>query len=431
MLVIHIGFMVYQLFAQHYLLEDSAAYIRTADNLLHESTLYSGDLIQHTDPGLYTKYSPGYPLFLLISRLFTQSMVPVILLQLVLSMGSFIALLKLFQPERYARLLVTAFLILYPAQFIYTNLVLPEILFQFFITMAALTLYSYLRTERLRVLWTYQFMIILGILVKPVFYPFVLLNVILFLALYSRYRQRLVIISSLIPVVFLIIFASINQQRTGYFHISSMQQVNLVDQNLYYYLVEQQGEEKAKEITGEIKATCNRENDLSKRSACLSQRAISIFKEDLLGYGWFRLKSAGRFFIDPWRIEMNHFFGLERSEEEGFHYHMYNGGIKGGIEYLRTQNTWMIVLILGVTFFNLARFAGFLFFLVNRGIDPKFRLFLFFLAGYFAFAAGPPGSSSFMLPLVLLLTGTAAFRYGDWLDRLFPKKMTHLEGSEK
>lgn len=414
--------MFYQLVAHHFLLADSTEYIRTADNLLQEGILYNGDLNQHINPALYTKRPPGYPVFLLLSRIFTQSLVPVILLQLVLSMASFLAILKIFQPEGTARILVTAFVILYPAQFIYTNLVMSEILFQFLVTMAALSLFRYLKTEQIRVLWTYQLMIILGILVKPVLYPFIILNVLLFLVLYFRFRQRLVIISSLIPVVFVIIFASINQQRTGYFHVSSIQQVNLIDYNLYYYLMERQGEEKAKELIGELKTNCNIEKDFSKRSACLSSSATNIFKEDLLGYAWFHLKGMGRFFIDPGRFDLYHFFGWERSEGKGFLYHINSAGMKGALEYLRMQNTWMILLLLAVAFFNLVRFAGFMVFLFNRRIDPAFRLFLFLLVGYIAFATGPLGASRFMLPVVLLMTGAAAYQYGSWFDQLFSKK---------
>jgi hypothetical protein len=421
-LVIHIGYMIYQLIAQHYILDDSAEYLATTNNLLSEGTLYNGDLNQHIDPALFTKRPPGYPLFLLISRLFTHHFAPVIILQLVLSMMSFFAMLKIFQPDGYARMMVTAFIVFYPAQFIYTNLVMAEILFQFILMMAALALFRYLKTERFRMLFVYELMIILGILVKPVLYPFVILNILLSLVLYYRYRQRLIIISSLIPLIFVIIYASINQQRTGYFHVSSIQQVNLVDYNLYFYLMDQQGEEVAGQVTEEIRSTCGKEPDFRKRSRCLSDAATSIFKENILHYGWFHLKGMGRFFIDPGRFDLYHFFGLESSRGRGFLYHINKSGIKGAWEYLHMQQTGIILMLLGIAFVNFVRAIGFLFFLFNRKIDVAFRLFLFFLVGYIAFATGPLGASRFMLPMVLLVTGAAAFQYGWWLNMLTRKK---------
>ncbi|MDF1572530.1 MAG: hypothetical protein P1P82_13040 [Bacteroidales bacterium] len=415
-LLIHTGFMVYQLFVQHYLPGSSTEYITTADNLHNAGTLYSGDLSQHIEPELYTKYSPGYPLVLLLTGLFTQSMVPLILLQLALSMLSFITMLRIFQPEGYARILATAFVLLYPAQFIYTNLVLPGILFQFLLMMAALILYKYLQKERFRLLFFYQLMIVLAIFVKPMLYPFVILNMILFLVLYYRYRQRLLIISSLVPVVFVIIYASFNQQRTSYFHVSSIHETRLVDHHLYYYLMDRQGEEEAMEITREIRANCGRETDFSKRSACLSAAATKILKEDPVSYGWFLLKGTGRFFIDPGGDQLFRFFGIESSAEKGFMHHANKSGIKGAWEYLRMQQTGMVILLLVVSVFNLLRIAGFLFFLFNRKIDLAFRLFLFFLAGFLAFASGPLGMQGSMLPLVLFFTGAAAYQYGSWLS---------------
>lgn len=429
MLLIHTGFMVYQLFAQHYLPGNATEYIITADNLRNEGTFYSGDLSQHIEPELYTKYSPGYPLFLLITRLFTQSMVPLILLQLALSMFSFFAMLRVFQPEGYARILAAAFILFYPSQFIYTNLVMPGILFQFLLMMAALILYRYLQKERFRLLFFYQLMIVLAIFVRPMLYPFIILNMILFLVLYYRYRQRLLIISSLIPVVFVIIYASFNQQRTGYFHVSSIHETRLVDHHLYYYLMDQHGEEEALEITGEIKTNCGQETDFSKRSECLSDAAIKIFKEDPVSYGWFLLKGTGRLFIDPGGDHLYHFFGMKRSGEEGFMHHANKNGIKGAWKYLRMQQTGMIILLLVVAVFNLLRAAGFLFFLFNRKVDMAFRLFLFFLAGFLAIASGPLGMQGSMLPLVLLFTGAAAYQYGSWLSMLTGKKQ-ELTGRE-
>gem|GEM_PF-2655833 len=416
MLLIHTGFMVYQLFAQHYLPGNATEYIITADNLRNEGTLYSGDLSQHIETEGYTRYSPGYPLILLLTRLFTQSFVPLILLQLALSMLSFITMLRVFQPEGYARILAAVFILFYPAQFIYTNLVLPEILFQFLLMMAAFILYRYLQKEKFRLLFSYQLMIVLAILVRPMLYPFIILNMILFLVLYYRYRQRLLIISSLIPVVFVIIYASFNQQRTGYFHVSSIHETRLVEHHLYYYLMDQRGEEEAQVITGEIKTNCGRETDFSKRSECLADAATSIFKEDPLRYGWFLLKGTGRLFIDPGGDQLYHFFGMESSGDQGFVHQANKSGIKGAWEYLRLQQTGMIILLILVAVFNLLRAVGFLLFLFNRKIDMAFRLFLFFLAGFLAVASGPLGMPVSMLPLVLLFTGAAAYQYGSWFS---------------
>ena len=421
-LVVHLGFMGFQLTSQHFLLDDSSEYIAAADHLLHDGMLYCGDTTDPIDPALYTKRPPAYPLFLILTRAWTRSFVPLILLQMLLSMFSLLAMLKIFQPERRSRILVTLFTILYPAQFIYANLVMSEILFQFSLMMAALCLLRYIQTERIRILWLYQFMIILGIMTKPVLYPFILLNIVLFLFLYYRYRQRLVIISSLIPVVFVIIYAGINQQRTGYFHVSSIQQTNLIDYNLYYFLMKEEGEEFAQATLDSIRGNCNMESDFSKKASCLSEAATSYFRKDIIDYGVFHLKGMARYFIDPGRFDLYHFFNVEPTGGKGFLHHLNKGGISAALNYLMEQGITMILLLLLIAFFNLLRLIGFVLFLFNRRVDILFRLFLLFLAGYMAFATGPLGASRFMLPIVMLLSGAAAMQYGGWINQRLVKK---------
>jgi len=93
--------------------------------------------------------------------------------------------------------ILLALLVLYPAQFIYSNMVMTEILFQFVLMLAAFRLYRYIQTEIINLLWLYQLLLIIAILIKPVMYLFIVPNVILFIVLYYRSRQRLVLISTL------------------------------------------------------------------------------------------------------------------------------------------------------------------------------------------------------------------------------------------
>ncbi|MCA1746618.1 MAG: hypothetical protein LC655_02905, partial [Bacteroidales bacterium] len=244
--MLQLGFLVIQLLQQNYFLDDSGEYLRAADNLISDQILYSGDSDEPIDPALYTKRLPGYPAFLMLIRFFTTSMVPVIILQMLLSIGSILLMLKIFSPGKQGSWILFPLLLFFPAQFIYSNLVMTEILFQFVLMLAAFRLYQYIQTEKIGMLWLYQLLLIVAILIKPVMYPFIIPNVILFIVLYYKSRQRLVLISSFIPVIFVIILGGVNQQRTDYYHISSIQQINLVDYNLYYFLMHRDGEEAAR-----------------------------------------------------------------------------------------------------------------------------------------------------------------------------------------
>ena len=419
--LLQLAFLSFQLVSQNYFLDDSEEYIRTADNLINEGMLYCGDTDEPADPALYTKRLPGYPAFLVLFRLFTTSMVPVVILQMLLSLASLLLMLKIFSPEKQGNAILLALLVLFPAQFIYSNMVMTEVLFQFVLMLAAFRLYRYIQTERIGLLWLYQLLLIVAILIKPVMYLFIVPNVILFIVLYFKSRQRLVLISSFVPVIFVIILGGVNQQRTGYYHISSIQQINLVDYNLYYFLMDRDGEDAASATKEQIHATCDAQIDFKERSECLTDSATSVFKEDLKGYALFHLKGMIRFFIDPGRFDIYNYFGIERESGKGFLYHLNEGGLKGAWRYFISQPVLVIILLLLIALVNLLRLFGFLAFLFNRSFKLEFRLFLFFLVAFLAFATGPLGASRFMLPVVLLLTGGAAVQYGQWIGRYVTK----------
>jgi hypothetical protein len=412
-------FLVIQLFSQNYLLDDSNEYLLAADNLIHQGVLYCGNTDAPEDPALYTKRPPGYPLFLAATRLFTPSHLPVIILQMLLSLVSILLMLEIFQPQKKEQFILLLFLLLIPAQYIYANMVMAEILFQCVIMLAAYRLLLYLRTKRIRTLWSYQAFIIFAILIKPDMYLFVVPNIILFTVLYYKTHQRLLIISSLIPVVFLIIFGGFNQQRTGHFHISSIQQIKLVDNNLYYFLVDRDGEAAAAETLERIHATCRQERDFNKRSACLSHAATSILKDDPALYALFHLKGMARFFLDPGRFDLSSFFGIEKEQERGFLYQLNAGGTGSAWRYLWEQPLLLIITLLLTGLVNLLRAVGFLCALFNKQFSMEFRLFLFLLVGTLAFASGPLGAARHMLPVALLLTGSAAVQYGQWIRMIY------------
>ncbi|MCA1747294.1 MAG: hypothetical protein LC655_06325, partial [Bacteroidales bacterium] len=376
--MLQLGFLVIQLLQQNYFLDDSTEYLRTADNLIGEQMLYCGDADEAIDPALYTKRLPGYPAFLALTRFFTTSMVPVIILQMLLSLGSVLLMLKIFSPGKQDNWLLLPMLLLFPAQFIYSNLVMTEILFQFVLMLAAFRLYRYIQAGKIGMLWLYQLLLIIAILIKPVMYLFIVPNVILFIVLYYRSRQRLVLISSFIPVIFVIILGGVNQQRTGYYHISSIQQINLVDYNLYYFLMDRDGEEAAREAKEQIYATCDAQKDFKERSECLTNSATAVFRDDLKGYALFHLKGMARFFVDPGRFDLYHFFGIERERGKGFLYHLNEGGFRAAWSYFVSQPVLVVIALLLIALLNLLRLLGFLAFLFNRHFKPEFRLFLFF-----------------------------------------------------
>jgi len=418
-LLANIAFFVVQLLSGNFLTDDSFDYLQTADNLLNDQILYSADLDAEIFPEYYTWYTPGYPFLLVLFRLLTQSLIPVIVFQVLISLGSFLLLLKTFQPGKAGSILLVFLSLFFPAQFIYANLLVPEILLQFIIMAAVLQLFRFIQTENIRILWSYQSLLILAILIKPMLSVFVVPNILVFIILYAKSKQRLVFISSLIPVVFLIIFAGINQQRTGYFHISSIHKKQLVEEKLYPFLLERDGEEIANENSGALLRECTDERDFKSEWQCLSSSTRAIIREDLQAYTFFHLKGSFYFFLDPGQAVIEKFFENKSQIASKQDSKVINEGLivkRGESHGLSSLMYVFLLLILGI---NVLRVIGFLFFLFNRRVNGSFRLYLFLLITSVALFAGPMGSAENQLAIILLLTGSASFQYSVWMKRLF------------
>jgi hypothetical protein len=417
-LLLQAAFFSYQSLHHRFFLDDSGEYIQTADNILSHGTIYCGDLDQSIDPALYTKRPPAYPGFLALIRLFTERMVPVLILQGLLSLFAIMVMARLFLQEKKLDFWAAGLLFFLPAQFIYSNLIMSEILFQLLIMLMAWSAWAYFRYRKRTYMWSYQLLLVLAILVKPVMYVFVVPNLVLFFFLYGKYRRRLDMISCLIPIVFVILLAGFNQQRTGYFHVSSIRQINMVDYNIYYYTMDRFGADTADVIRSSIYDHCSGERDFTTYSRCLDHEVATIIKKDPVAYGWFHAKGMMRFFIDPGRFDIYTFFGIEKEGNRGLLYRINSDGFRGALTYLVEQPALIVLWLLLIAFLNVVKAIGFLFFLFNREVRVEFRLFLFLLIGTLSFATGPLGASRFMLPVALLILGSAVYQYHSWYRKL-------------
>lgn len=420
--VLQILFLLLQTGLENYYLRDSYEYMQAADNFIEEGVLYAGDLSQSEEIHLYTKRPPGYPLFLSISRLFSDSHLPVMILQALLSILSALLMLRIFGKERSENLFFVFLILFMPAQFIYPNLVMSETLFQFTLMLAGWMLFSYFKTENFRYVWAFQLLLCLGIFIKPVLYLFAFVNLGYFIYLYFRHRARLLVISGLVPIIFIIIFSSFNQQKTGKFHVSSIQDVNLIDVNLFYFLMQDEGYDAARTTTDSIYQVCEQNSDYKEYSECLNDAAKEILFSRLFEYGVFHIKGSVRFFIDPGRFDIYNFFGLQEMGEKGLRYRLFQGGVRAVWQYLKEQNTFVLLWIFAIAMINVLKTIGFIFFIFNRRYNLDFRIFLLLLVGTISFATGPLGASRFALPVALFILGGAAVQYHHWYQRLILKK---------
>lgn len=421
-LVITTGSVVFALLKPLHQPEDSNEYILAAGQFSTGALLFPDIFDALSDEWLLSRLGPGYPALLYLAGSLTDSMLPVFILQLLLSIGSFMLMLRIFKPDRNMQLLLLVMLLLFPAQILFTNLLLPDILFQFVIMLAAAILFNHINTGKIRVLWFYQALIFIAILIEPLFYIFVIPNLILFIVLYFKSKQRLVFISSLIPIVFLIIIGGVNQQKTGYYHITTKKQIITSDENLYFFLLEEKGFDYAENAIAGIHAECDRISDLPTRMTCLKKSSKKYINEDRISYYLFRSKEILNALIDPGSEYINRFFKKNKSTSEGTAGVLREAGIMSSMKIFLGLPVYLIILLSVLIVINIARMAGFLVFLFNRSFKPEFRLALLLFVFTALIIAPAPGTERMILPVFFLISGGAIVQYGQWINRYLNRK---------
>ncbi|MEL6257299.1 MAG: hypothetical protein AAFR87_35215, partial [Bacteroidota bacterium] len=194
MILIHFFFLLYQGIEERFFLVDSEDYIQAAKNLWEQQLLYAGDMEEESlYAGNYSRRPPLYPLFLIPAQVLNESWFLSILLQnlcSLLSFGLFIRIFQLLYPEKELPKLIFIFLFLYPAQFIYANLIMSESLFQLLLMGSLFFLIRGEKGNSIRDFVLHALCLSAALLTKPVLYLFIPIHALYFLYRGLRKRQR-------------------------------------------------------------------------------------------------------------------------------------------------------------------------------------------------------------------------------------------------
>lgn len=434
LLLVHLFFLAVTLVNPPSSLPDSNEYQQASGNIYANGVLYSGDLAEPEAMEKYTRRPPLYPL-LLGAELLTGTEISVQLIQIFISLISILLASRIFRRARQP-FIGLILLLVTPAQFIYSNLIMSEILFQLFVVLMAWSAYHYFLNDRIRqvigtvnwdgrtwhpairYIWLFNIFLTLGMATKPVLLPFALLMIIVSLVLSILKRDLTFIFALLLPLLWISLYGVRNYTRTGSVQYSSIQTTNLVNYNLRYYITSQEGADSAAAAVDSLYAACGSSVEYREKVHCLEQGTREILLEKPLKYGIFHLKGCVRCFLDPGRFDLVTFFHFQ-NDEPGFLRVLNEEGLTGALFYLREQG-WLLVTILAViVVFKLVKVTGFLFYLFIRSELFSFRIFLVILVGYMVLVTGPLGASRFLLPVELLIIWGAA---RGWSSLLYRKR---------
>ena len=404
LILVHLIFFFVKVCLGDFFLQDSYDYYKLAENINNHFTFYSADLNSVINFENYTKRPPLYALFILVFSFLLKLKVTVLIAQNILSIFSILLTINIFKAyinniniKLYVSLIIAS-----ASQFVYANYLMSELFFQFLIILLCYSFHKTIKTKSLKYVLYSQFIIIFLFLTKPVFYLFVIPNIIICICLAKRIVRKAYLFS-LIPIAALLLYITWNEQRTGSYEFSSIQNLSVTNYSLKYFHTNKYGKDYALKINKQINNEADKSTSYKERQHVLKTKTLGYIKKDLFSYAWFHIKGSFRMLLDPGRFDLYNFFNFENTGEVGFLSHINSGGITGAFNYFKQQPLLILILIPVILVFNIIKAFGFtLFWIKNYKTAPPFLFYALFIIVYIVGLTGPSGAARFLVPLIPL-----------------------------
>ncbi len=368
-------------------LVDSGEYKAATTNLLAgngwSACLMANDCEQLSLPE--TRRTPGYPILIAIFgsgyvlwvfQFVLAAWVPLILKQILINVGKEQA----FKPAM-------ALLLLYPLQYYYTVMVMPDILCQVLVLAFIL---AYIQKN-----WFHTALTITALLLlKPVFMPwawFALIGI-----FWAKGQQRLWLV---LPVFAVMVISWINHLQTGIFHFTSISVTNAFEYNIKSLT---KGGFSNSEMYYRLAASKMDSMDFAGKYQFMQKETQKAIRLSLKKYAYLHAMGSAKALLDPGRYDFVAFFQLPQGK--GFM-------DADGKDLWNSQPPLFWVYI--IFFALLALIKGVLsVFALLKPLPHKG--ILLFVVLYMLLIVGPVGSARYLLPvmpiiIVLSATGWSLF----------------------
>jgi hypothetical protein len=368
------------------LTQDSGDYLMAAQNLILHGTYYSGRWQSNLNPSLLSRRPPGYPTLIAFLRLFSDRIFLIILAQLL--MVGFAAFLlwqlgALLWPNwKSAPMAIVILYLFYPAQLIYTHLVMAEIPMQLCLILALYGLVQFADKQLLRHLVLFNAAIACAVLIKPVLVYFWIPNLCFLFWLSRRTHSHHPWLVGLIPLLTIFLWSSRNAAMTGYFHFSSIKITAMA-------------------LMGHSKDPAAQKplpTDFAEQSRQIQwrylQRRLSDPMRTLRKY----TRGIFGFFLDPGRYDLYQFLGWSHSIR-GPDLLRETPLLQLPRRILEAFPLWLVLLLAGIAAINLTLTVSFFHFILCAKADLAVRVFMGLLIVYLVAVVGNLGVSRYRLPV--------------------------------
>lgn len=416
---------------KHFYNGDSYEYIYLAESI-SQGHYYGANPVMPLIEYRMSSRTPIYPAFLLIFYSLAGYHNEIVLLfQNLLSIFSCWLILDTFSRINIFRKnswLYLLFIALYPAQMFFATTLAPDTLLQFFLVLYFRQLFLSLYEPKSSRIAYMSLWLVLAILTKPIMYPFLFLH--LFFSIWYSFgvKSRQVILMGAIPILMIMGYGFWNKERTGLFHVSSVQSNNLLKYNAGSFLAKKYGRPYADSVDKSVTRHMESMKGLKPKYKYASEQAAAIIKENLLGYGLFHIRESIRYFVEPGKSELDlytGFLGYNFDPKAPNFYKSYQEqGITGAWEYLKSY-PWLPLLLL-IFLFNLLRITGLFLFILNKNVPLSLRIVSTIYILYFAAVTGPVANARYFLPVLLILSAVSVTGYSGLIEKKRNKKRKAL-----
>ncbi len=423
-LAIHIAYFVCALIIGVFVTEDSPEYLHMANNML-KGALYSGDLNEPYDMKFLTLRPPGYSIFLVPWVVLSNSPCLILFVQNLLSISTLLGLWMLWKEMRPSTANIHWAVIgtvLFPTGMIYVNMIMAEVLFQSLMFWAFYCFVRYVKGGSSGFMLGYNLLLTSALFVKPVLLYFWVPNLLLTLGM-QLYRKDLSILPMpLILALCALLYSSYNESRTGYFHFSSIKNINVLNFNARQLLRTQYGQTYADSVISSIQAEAQATGSFREEYGMMEQRGKDLVMASPVDYFYVHARGALSFFLDPGRHDLVLFFDIQSEERMGFFNELDKNGLKGILHYARNVNLWLLTLMGLLFIWHMLLLLSWLHTAFFGNIDLRIRAVLLLLVGYIAMLSVTIGYARFRVEVYPLLLFPIPF-FWEHLKTMFTNKL--------
>ncbi len=297
---------------------DSGRYVQAAANLKLHGQLYArpwlGTVPQGQAVQEFTIRPVGYPLIIWVLGGIEGRPVMLLVLQNLLSLLNIGVVLgwwvRLGRPKPSHWPWAVLIILTFPAQFIYASAVMSEMLLQTAVVGMAAAGLLFVKTRRTHYFAGVAVAMVLALLLKPVCYPLaaVLAGVGVLLAGWQR-RVSLGVIG-LVPVVVAGLYMGWNEQRTGYFHFSSITEINLLQYNAAGVVRQLEGPAAEEKWVDGVLNSANAQPNFRARQELIRARAGAVLWAHPVVYARQQAQGMAALVLDPGRFDISQLLGL-------------------------------------------------------------------------------------------------------------------------